>query len=45
MDNYNIYNFIIIIIAKMCENTMKTLAYKHCTNFTFQLHGNDGSKS
>ncbi len=29
----------------MCENTMKTLAYKHCKNFTPQLHGNDGKKS
>jgi hypothetical protein len=29
----------------MCENTMKTLAYKHCTNFTLQLHGNDGKKT
>ncbi len=29
----------------MCESTMKTLAYKHCTNFALQLHGNDGEKS
>jgi len=29
----------------MCENTMKTVAYKHCTNFAVQLHGNDGKKS
>ncbi len=29
----------------MCENTMRTMAYKHCTNFALQLHGNDGKKS
>jgi hypothetical protein len=28
----------------MSENT-KTLVYKHCTNFTLQLHGNDGKKT
>ncbi len=27
-DNYNKYNFIIIIIARMCENTVKCFAYK-----------------
>ncbi len=44
-DNYDIYNFIIIIIARMCENTMKCFAYTHCTNFTLQLHGKNGKKS
>jgi len=29
----------------MCENTMKTLAYKYCTNFTLQSHENDGKKT